>query len=93
MGPVSGKIFVLTGTLPTLSREEASALIRDAGGSVASSVSKNTDFVLAGENAGSKLEKARELGIETLSEEKFLNLIGSKPRSRVTGEKAQAELL
>ena len=92
-GPdMAGKTFVLTGTLPTLSRDEASALIRDAGGSVTSSVSKNTDFVLAGENAGSKLEKARELGIETLSEEKFLKLLGSKPRSRATGEKTQDEL-
>ena len=92
VGPVRGKSFVLTGTLPTLSRDEASALIRDAGSSVSSSVSKNTDFVVAGENAGSKLEKARELGIATLTEEEFLKLLGSKSKNRGTGEKAQDEL-
>ncbi len=70
--PFAGKTFVLTGTLPTLSRDEASALIREAGGNVTGSVSKNTDYVLAGESAGSKLDKARELGVEILTEEPIL---------------------
>ncbi len=70
--PFAGKVFVLTGTLPTLSRDEAAALIRAAGGSVTGSVSKNTDFLLAGENAGSKLEKAAALGITVLSEADLL---------------------
>jgi len=73
---LTGKTFVLTGTLPSLSRDEASALIREAGGSVASSVSKNTNFVLAGESAGSKLDKARELGISVIDEATFLRMIG-----------------
>ena len=60
--------FASTGTLPTLSRDAASALIRAAGGNVTSSVSKNTDYVLAGESAGSKLDKARELGVPVLDE-------------------------
>ena len=69
------KTFVLTGTLPTLSREEASAMIRGEGGKVTSSVSKSTDFVLAGEKAGSKLEKAKSLGIEIIDEEKLIKMI------------------
>jgi DNA ligase (NAD+) len=72
LGPLSGQVVVVTGTLPTLSREEAEALVRRAGGKPASSVSKNTSFVLAGENAGSKLDKARSLGIEVLDETIFL---------------------
>ncbi|MEY4385641.1 MAG: ligase [Verrucomicrobiota bacterium] len=71
-----GKTVVLTGTLPSLSRDEASSLIRGAGGSVASSVSKKTDYVLAGESAGSKLDKAKELGIPILTEAEFVKLIG-----------------
>ena len=59
----------------TLSRDEASALIRDAGGNVTGSVSKNTDFLLAGEEAGSKLEKAKELGVKIISEAEFLRLL------------------
>ncbi len=74
--PYAGKTFVLTGTLPTLSRDEASKLIRDAGGNVTGSVSKNTDYVLAGENAGSKLDKAHQLGIEVLDEERFRSMLG-----------------
>jgi DNA ligase (NAD+) len=75
-GTLKGKIFVLTGTLPTLSRDEAGEMIRKAGGKVSSSVSKNTDYVLAGENAGEKLEKAESLGVKVISEEDFLNMLG-----------------
>jgi DNA ligase (NAD+) len=74
--PFAGKTFVLTGTLPTLSRDEASALIRDAGGNVTGSVSKNTDYVLAGESAGSKLDKALELGVPVLDEAQFRKMLG-----------------
>ena len=86
---LAGKTFVLTGSLPTLSRDEASALIRDAGGNVTGSVSKNTDFLLAGEEAGSKLNKAKELGVKILTEKDFLALLGSKPKQ---SQKKQSEL-
>lgn len=66
--PLDGLTFVITGTLPTLSREEAKALIEDAGGKVTGSVSKNTDYLLAGEKAGSKLAKAEALGVPLLDE-------------------------
>ena len=69
------KIFVLTGTLPTLSRGDAGKLIEDRGGKVSSSVSKKTDFVLAGEEAGSKLDKAQELGVKVISEEEFQKML------------------
>lgn len=72
---LEGKTIVLTGTLPTLSRKEASELIEKHGGKTSSSVSKKTDFVLAGESAGSKLSKAKDLGVEILNEETFLTLI------------------
>ncbi len=72
----SGKTFVLTGTLPTLKRSEASKIIEDNGGKTSSSVSKKTDFVLFGEEAGSKLEKALSLGIKTITEEEFLQMLG-----------------
>lgn len=73
--PVAGKTFVLTGTLPTLTRDQASAMILERGGKTSSSVSKKTDVVLAGAEAGSKLVKAQELGIKVMSEEEFLQLI------------------
>ena len=73
---VAGKTFVLTGTLPTLKRDQAQALIEAAGGKVSGSVSKKTDYVVAGEAAGSKLEKAQTLGIAVLSEEELLSLLG-----------------
>ena len=74
-GIFAGKTFVLTGTLPTLTREEATAKIEAAGGKVTGSVSKKTDFVLAGADAGSKLAKAQELGVKILDEAEFLKLI------------------
>lgn len=70
------KTFVLTGTLPHLSREEATAIIHKNGGSVSSSVSKKTDYVLAGESAGSKYDKAKELGVTLLDEKAFLKMVG-----------------
>lgn len=72
---IYGKTFVLTGTLPTMSRDDAKAKIKALGGDVTGSVSKNTDYVLAGEEAGSKLDKAVELGVKVLSEEEFLKMI------------------
>lgn len=72
---LAGKTFVLTGTLPTLDRREASAMIERAGGKTSSSVSKKTDYVLAGESAGSKLTKAQELGITIIDEETFLQML------------------
>ncbi|HSD63093.1 MAG TPA: BRCT domain-containing protein, partial [Ignavibacteriaceae bacterium] len=68
----TGKTFVLTGTLSNYSREEASDKIVMYGGKVTSSVSKNTDFLLAGENAGSKLTKAEKMGIPVMSEKEFI---------------------
>lgn len=74
-GSIAGKTWVLTGTLPTLGRDEASAMIRQSGGKVASAVSRNTDYLLAGESAGSKLDKARELGVAIVDEAAFLKLV------------------
>jgi DNA ligase (NAD+) len=74
-GIFAGKTFVLTGTLPKMTREEATAKIEAAGGKVSGSVSKKTDFVLAGEEAGSKLEKAQELGVKILDEAEFLRML------------------
>lgn len=74
---VAGKTFVLTGTLPTLKRDEAGDKIKAAGGKVSGSVSKKTDYVVAGEEAGSKLEKARELGITILDEAALLAMLGA----------------
>jgi DNA ligase (NAD+) len=77
-GALSGKTYVLTGSLPTLSRSEATALIESAGGRVAGSVSKKTDAIVAGEEAGSKLEKAKELGVEVIDENELLRRVGGK---------------
>jgi DNA ligase (NAD+) len=76
--PFSGKTFVLTGTLASMTRDKAAEEIRARGGSVAGAVSKNTDFVVAGTEAGSKLEKARELGVEIITEREFLERLGLK---------------
>jgi DNA ligase (NAD+) len=73
-GDLDGKTFVITGTLPSMSRPEAKKLIEDRGGKVSGSVSKKTDYLLAGEKAGSKLDKAKKLGIKILSEEELLSL-------------------
>ncbi|MDD4286884.1 MAG: NAD-dependent DNA ligase LigA [Candidatus Peribacteraceae bacterium] len=71
----AGKTFVLTGTLPTLSREQAKSLIKERGGSVSSSVSKKTDYVLAGAEPGSKLDEAEKLQVKTIEEEEFLKMV------------------
>jgi DNA ligase (NAD+) len=75
-GPLAGLTFVLTGTLPTLSREQAKEMIEAAGGKVSGSVSKKTSYVVAGEEAGSKLDKANELGIKVLAENDLLIMLG-----------------
>ena len=77
-GAFEGKTFVLTGRLASLSRDEAGDLIRAAGGTVSGSVSKKTDFVVAGDEAGSKLKKANELGLKILEEDEFLKLLGRR---------------
>ncbi len=74
-GELVGKTFVLTGTLPTLSRDAAKELIEARGGKVSGSVSKKTDYVVAGEEAGSKLDKALELGVKILNQDEFMQLI------------------
>jgi DNA ligase (NAD+) len=73
----AGKTFVLTGTLPTLKRDEAKDLIVKAGGKVTGSVSAKTDYVVVGEDAGSKLEKAQILGVKLISEAELLELLGT----------------
>lgn len=75
-GPLSGKVFVFTGTLGGLTRDEAQRLVASRGGRVASTVSRQVDYVVAGENPGSKLDRARELGIPVLTEAEFRRLIG-----------------
>lgn len=90
-GPLEGKTLVLTGTLPSLSREQATRMIRRSGGKVVNSVSKKTDFVIAGDSPGSKLAKAEELGTEVIDEDGLRELVGedgtpkrrTPPRGRV----------
>ncbi|HEX3240286.1 MAG TPA: NAD-dependent DNA ligase LigA [Solirubrobacterales bacterium] len=78
-GPLEGMTVVLTGTLPELTREEAAALVKGAGGKVTNSVSKKTDYVVAGDNPGSKLAKAEKIGTEVLDEAGLLELVGAEP--------------
>jgi DNA ligase (NAD+) len=77
--PLTGKTFVFTGTLKNLTRSQAEALVKAAGGRVSSNVSRKTDYVVAGEESGSKLEKARTLGVKVLSEEEFGKLVQPHP--------------
>ena len=81
-----GMTFVLTGTLPTLSRAQAQEMIRKNGGKATGSVSKKTSIVLAGESAGSKLDKARELGVRIIDEAQFLQMIEQQKRPEPTGD-------
>jgi DNA ligase (NAD+) len=75
-GALRGKTVVITGTLPTLSRTEATAFVERSGGRVTDSVSKKTSFLVAGEASGSKLEKARQLGVEVIDEAELLRRVG-----------------
>jgi len=76
--PLAGKVFVLTGTMATLSRSQAEARIKEMGGSASSSVSGRTSYLVAGENPGSKLDRAQDLGVEVLSEDEFLAMLGRR---------------
>lgn len=72
---LDGLTFVITGTLPSFSRDEAKDLLQERGAKVTGSVSKNTDYLLAGENAGSKLDKARDLGVKIIDEAELRSMI------------------
>jgi DNA ligase (NAD+) len=74
---LAGKIFVFTGTLKSFSRTEAERLVEEMGGRASSSVSKKTDYVVAGDEAGSKRDKARSLGVKVISEDEFKELLGT----------------
>ena len=74
-GPLTGKTIVVTGTLEKFTRQSIKQAIKEEGGKVSSSISKKTDFLLAGENAGSKLEKANKLAVKVITEEDFLAMI------------------
>ena len=74
-GKLAGQQFVLTGTLPNYSREEATKIIEEAGGRVIGSVSKKTDYVVAGDDAGSKLDKAKQLRVKVIDESEMANLV------------------
>ena len=76
-GPLTGKVFVLTGTLPTLGRDEATRMLEAAGAKVTGSVSKKTSYLVAGAEAGSKLDKARELNVAILDEVGMLGLLAA----------------
>jgi DNA ligase (NAD+) len=76
-GPLSGKTFVITGTLPTMTRDEAKARIQKEGGKVTGSVSSKTDFLVAGEKAGSKLAKAQKLEVKVIDEAALIELIAT----------------
>jgi DNA ligase (NAD+) len=81
-GPFDGLTFVITGTLPNMSREEATRVIESAGGKVSGSVSRKTSYVVAGDEAGSKLDKARGLGVEVIDERRLLKMLGKERDSR-----------
>jgi DNA ligase (NAD+) len=85
-GPLVGRTLVVTGTLEGFSRTEAEEAIRAAGGKVAGSVSKKTDYVVAGESAGSKLAKAQELGVPVLDEGGFRRLLTGEASESGTGD-------
>lgn len=88
--PLAGKTFVITGTLPTLKREDAKALIQQAGGKVTESVSKKTSYLVVGEEAGSKLDKARALGVAELSEAQLLDLLAQVSHTEFAATPAPA---
>ena len=94
-GVFSGKTLVLTGTLPTLSRDQAQALIERAGGKVSGSVSKKTHYVVAGADAGSKLEKALSLGVPVLDEDDLTTLLAQKmePLPQIEAPNAGSEVV